>query len=503
MMRAPGRLRPWLAIPVALGLLAGGVVSANVAANASDHRRPGRPRASASATARPTTTATPPVAAPSTTQPTDAPTAAGNVSYPASDAVIANPERGFMRYADCAAGGLSAQTMAGYRAEGVTQVFCMVYLRSSRTSDLTAATLTALQRDLAAIRTAGLTTAPRSAYTDRSAGDDAAPAQVLRHIAQLKPYLRDNADVIATMQTGFVGAWGEWYYTRNFGNAGQVSPTDQANRKAVVDALLDALPTSRALQLRTPALKRGFFGTTAVTSAQAFGGSAAARVGQHNDCFLASADDLGTWTNPTAERPYVQAETTYLPMGGETCATNPPRTDCSTALSELAQFHWSYLNADYHPDVLAGWRGTGCMTDIQRRLGYRLTLVDGTFSATASPGGTMRLRWSVRNDGWAAAYNPRPVQLVLLGAAGSTPRRLPLTADPRRWLPGTTTVVEQSVPLPADLAPGAYRLALALPDPVATLANRPEYAVQTANTGLWDPATGTNDLRHTVTVTAG
>jgi hypothetical protein len=491
-----------MAIPVAIVLTATGALSANGTANAGDHRRPGRPRASATATARPTatTTASPTTASP-TTRPTGAPTAAGNVSYPASDAVIANPERGFMHYADCAGGGLSAQTLSGYRAEGVSQVFCMVYLRSFHTSDIDAATLTRLQRDLSAIRTAGLKTVLRFAYTDSEAGDDAAPAQVLRHIAQLKPYLRDNADVIATVQTGFVGAWGEWYYTRNFGNAGQVSATDQANRRAVVEALLDALPSSRTLQLRTPAIKRGLYGTTAITAAQAFGGSAAARAGQHNDCFLASADDMGTWTNPTAERPYVQAETTYLPMGGETCAPNPPRTDCPTALSELALFHWSYLNADYHPDVLSGWRTGGCMTDIQRRLGYRLTLTDGSFAATASPGGTMQVRLSVRNDGWAAAYNPRPVQLVLLDAAGTTPRRLALTADPRRWLPGTTTVIEQAVTLPADLPPGAYRLALAMPDPAAALAGRPEYAIQTANAGLWDAARGVNDLRHTVTVT--
>jgi hypothetical protein len=358
------------------------------------------------------------------------------------------------------------------------------------------------QRQFDAIRKAGLKTVMRFAYTDDPFGDDAAPAQVLRHIAQLKPYLRANSDVIAVLQTGFVGAWGEWYYTQHFGNAGKTTATDRANRKAVVDALLDALPPSRMVQLRTPAFKRGFYGTTPVTAEQAYSGSAHARVAHHNDCFLASANDVGTFANPGTERPYLQAETTYLAMGGETCAVNVPRSDCASALEEMAKFRWSYLNADYHPEVLSRWRSGGCMPEVQRRLGYRFTLTEGSFTDEGvRPGGTMQVRLGVRNDGWAAPYNPRAVQLVLRNASGSIAGRLPLAASPGKWLPGTTTTVNEAVTLPASLAPGNYRLGLALPDPLASLADRPEYAIRTANTGLWDAARGVNDLKHSITVT--
>ena len=34
---------------------------------------------------------------------------------------------------------------------------------------------------------------------------------------QLKPVLQKNEDVIFVLQAGFVGAWGEWYYTTHFG----------------------------------------------------------------------------------------------------------------------------------------------------------------------------------------------------------------------------------------------------------------------------------------------
>ena len=436
--------------------------------------------------------------------PTPTPTLTGGgalttVSYTGSDAVLANPERGFVHFADCGSTPLSAGTLAGYRAEGVTQVWCMVYLRNFRTRDIDAATLDLLQRQFDAIRTAGLTTILRFAYTDDMVGDDAAPAQVLRHIAQLKPLLRTNAYVISVVQAGFIGAWGEWYYTQNFGNEGRVSATDQANRKAVVDALLDAVPVTRMIQLRYPGLKRAMYGSAALTSGTAYTGTATARLGYHNDCFLASADDMGTFPDPAVDRPYLAGETTYLPMGGETCAVNPPRSQCASALAELAQFHWSYLNADYQPDVLASWRSGGCMTEIQRRLGYRFTLTQGSFGRTASAGGTLPVKISIRNDGFAAPYNARPVQLVLRDSAG-TLHRLSLQSDPRRWLPGTTTTVEQNVTLPANLPAGSYQLGLALPDATSSLAQLPQYSVQTANVGLWNAVGGYNDLSATVAV---
>lgn len=422
--------------------------------------------------------------------------AAVSVSYAGTDADLANPERGLMHYADCSGAPLVVGTLEGWRRDGVTQVFCMVYLREFRERDLDDAVLGLLQRQFDAVRAAGMTTILRFAYTDSEAGDDASPAQVLRHIAQLEPVLAANSSVIATLQAGFVGAWGEWYYTQHFGNAGRISAADAANRKAVVDALLDALGPTRTVQLRTPGFKRSFHGPEALDPASAFDGSARARVGHHNDCFLAGPDDFGTYTDPAVERPYLAADSTYLPVGGETCAVNAPRSECASAIAEMTQFHWSYLNADYHPDVLAGWRSGGCMPEIQRRLGYRFVLTDGTFS---SSGRSVDVRFAVRNDGFSAPYNPRPAQLVLRAGSGAM-TRLPLTTDPRRWAAGSVTTVTETVAVPADLPAGTYQLGLALPDATPALAEVPEYAIRTANADLWIAADGYNDLKASVTV---
>ncbi|WP_438875234.1 DUF4832 domain-containing protein, partial [Bacillus cereus group sp. Bce033] len=59
------------------------------------------------------------------------------------------------------------------------------------------------------------------------------------------------------------------------------------------------------------------------TEAQAFDGSAVSRLGAHNDCFLASATDVGTYSEDPVqrerERDYVAAVASIAPFGGETC----------------------------------------------------------------------------------------------------------------------------------------------------------------------------------------
>ncbi|WP_199439758.1 DUF4832 domain-containing protein [Umezawaea beigongshangensis] len=406
--------------------------------------------------------------------------------YQPSTANIANPERGLYRYSgDCDKSDFSVDVLRQYReAQGITLVMCVFYLAEYRNAPIAQTALDRLQRQFTAARAAGVKFVVRFAYTTAESGDDAPKDRVLSHLDQLAPYLRANADVIGVVQAGFVGAWGEWYYTRNFGDLGVISSTDWANRKAVVDKLLSVLPADRAVQLRTLAYKRTMFPGNA-------------RLGHHNDCFLASPTDMGTYENTSVDYPYLENETRTVPMGGETCGVNAPRSDCPTATAELSRFHWTYLNTDFHQGVLQSWADQGCLAEVTNRLGYRLTLRDGSFPATAARGSGLAVRIGLTNDGYAAPVNPRGAALVLRNTSTGAVTRLPLGADPRTWQPGAHTVA-QTVTVPSSLAPGSYALLLELADPA--LPNRPEYSVRTANTGLWEASTGLNDLRHTVTV---
>ncbi|MEV0380263.1 DUF4832 domain-containing protein [Nonomuraea sp. NPDC050643] len=424
----------------------------------------------------------------------------GSVTYTPTTADIANPERGLYHHTgDCDKNDFSLATLQGYRTgQNISLVMCVFYLAEFRTTAISQAALDQLQQQLDTVRAAGLKMILRFAYTTSTDGADASKTQVLAHLNQLAPYLSANKDVIYLMQAGFIGAWGEWYYTQNFGNAGTVTAADWANRKAVVDKILSVLPSTRMVQLRTPKIKRTMYTTTPVTSGQAYNGSAVARLGHHNDCFLASPDDYGTYENAAVEYPYLQSETAYLAMGGETCNPNPPRSDCPTAKDELSRFHYSYLNTDYHTGVLAGWNTGGCLAEITRSLGYRFALQSGTYPSTASRGGALPISITVKNDGYAAPFNPRGAELVLRDTSTSAVYRLPLNADPRRWAAGATNTISQTLTLPASIPAGSYALLLNLPDPL--LSARPEYAIRVANEGTWEAATGFNKLLHTVTV---
>jgi hypothetical protein len=425
-----------------------------------------------------------------------------SVTYRSSTASMPNPERGLYHHkGDCNRDAFSQATLTAYRTqEHISLVMCIFYLSEFKTSAISDSQLAWFDKQAAAVRGAGLKMVVRFAYTKSEAGDDAKPSQVLAHIDQLSPRLRANSDVIDVVQSGFVGAWGEGYYTQNFGNAGVLSATNWADRKAVIDKLLTAVPATRMVQVRTPQMKRHNYGTAPVASNQAYGATAVARVGHHNDCFLASRTDSGTYVDPATEYPYLQADSRYVAVGGETCRYNPPRSDCPTALSELAMFHYSYLNRDYRPEVLDSWATGGCLSTVAQRLGYRYELTAGLYPSSVARGSTMLVQFGVRDTGFATAHNPRPVFLVLRSTASGAVSRVRLSTDPRRWTAGTTTSVAQNVGIPSTMAPGTYDLLLSLPDPTSSLAARPEYAIRLANDGVWEPATGLNSLLARVTI---
>jgi hypothetical protein len=387
------------------------------------------------------------------------------LSFLPSDEEIPNPERGFHDDIDLVRGG----DFSWVRAEGLTLAFANIRLDAYRSAPLDARLLDALTSGFADVRAAGIKVVLRFVYNDGDQDPDAPRARILEHLRQLQPILAANADVIAVMQAGFIGAWGEWHTSSN----GLDNPADRA---AILAAIVDALPASRMTQVRTPMFKAASFGGPLTAG---FDGSPAARIGHHDDCFLVSDDDLGTYAEPIQTwKDYVAEEGRFTPVGGVSCAINPPRTDCPTALREMDRHHWSFVSALYHHAVLEGWTAQGCMPEMRKRLGYRIALVEVAHSERVAPGGILRLSITLANVGWAAMFNPRSVVVVLGNEQAA------LDVDPRTWEPGSMNTLNVRLRVPADLAPGNYRLALRLPDPL--LPDNPLYAVELANWGVWD-----------------
>ena len=229
-----------------------------------------------------------------------------------------------------------------------------------------------------------------------------------------------------------------------------------------------------------------------ITRAEAHQPTVKARLAGHNDCYLASATDQGTF-NGGSDKEYWKAETKYTIMGGETCDLSN-FCKCDNTLKSLAEQHFSYLNVSYNKEVLRYWEKNGCYDEIKARLGYRLALTEGSYTDHPAAGSPFRVVLKIRNDGFASVMNPRDAELVLADKDGKVVKTYPVSSDPRFWMPGTTTVVDQTINLPEGLS-GEYTLSLNLPDPSEKLRDNPLFSIRLANEDIWDEATGFNLLR--------
>jgi hypothetical protein len=474
------------------------------------------------------------------------------IRYTESAEDFPNPDRGFYRVAETSADSfepLDPDQLKGWRTQqqaddGNYQVFCSLVFRDIiltgfTNQSLSADLLNAIDKDFSTARNAGMKIILRFNYTiDANAGGcpegficppygDASKGTVLGHIAQLKPLLQKNADVISCMQMGFVGTWGENYYSDYFGDpssngAGQMLDQNWIDKGSVIAAILDALPADRMIQVRTPQQKQRYlFGPSiavtvnGMTPDQAYDKTDLARIGFHNDCFLSSADDYGTFedygnsSSPRESsigilREYLMNDSKYTPVGGETCDdTYSPYNDCEPsgqAQTEMRNMHYSFLNCAYNNDVNNDWQTGGCMDAIKKNLGYRFVLTNTIHPAAAAIRGMIySFTCNILNAGYAAPFNEYPAKIILRSKQTSKEYSFSAGSDTRTWYPGKVPVNISLLP-DNSMPAGDYDVFLSLADKYSSLAGRNEYAIRMANDSTWETKTGYNNLRFDLTI---
>src|SRR5690348_1402779 len=224
------------------------------------------------------------------------------ITYKESTEDFPNPERGFYVPHEVYAGKfipLDATVLKNYRTNEQThdsakyKIFSTLCLREYvldifRDNPLSTEFLNGVQSDCNAAREAGVKLILRFSYINKTHSNncadeykicppygDASKQMVLQHIAQLAPVLKKNADVITVLQEGFIGIWGENYYTDYFGDASdngvkRIMDSSWHDRNEVLEALLNALPKDRMVQVRTPQIKQKFvYGAKADVSSKA------------------------------------------------------------------------------------------------------------------------------------------------------------------------------------------------------------------------------------------
>lgn len=418
------------------------------------------------------------------------------VTYTEATGVVYGPERGLYTGFEISSDAdvPTAADISAKRVQGYNLLLLEFNLNQFVSGGgISADYLTVVQKAFDAVRAGGCKAIVRFAYifayneaTDwPSVVTDPEVDKVLDHVEQLQPVLTKNEDVIFVVQAGFVGAWGEWYYSTHFKQPG--SKESYESRKQLTDALLKAVPASRQIELRTPEFKfkLGYEKSLAdtLTADTAHDGSTKSRLGGHNDCFLADAEDKGTFPADSS-RTFWKAESRYTIMGGETCGLSDYGL-CENTIKDLEDYHWTYLNDGYHEGVIARWKTDGCYNTIKERLGYRLVLKDVHYDAI-TVGQQCKVTIRFYNKGFAAPQNPREAWLVWVDPDGGE-EKYPLGFDPCTWHSGYNAAVGAFIPTSEK-----GTLYLELSDPL--LSDKPEYSIPLANTDIFDSATGYNKL---------
>ena len=463
-----------------------------------------------------------------------------NQHYTPSDEVLANPERGLYKMVEFKYHKRTSDSehpeLDELETEEVTSatssledayaqnslVLTLFYLFDFVDADhISQAGIDYVRSVLSNVRARGKKAIVRFGYNNRHPSQwpmEPTAAQIQNHLEDLSDTFTDFEDVIYVVQAGFIGTYGEWYYTTHFGPAkGGVEYSISGDvvsgfehRQAVVQALLDHIPATCQIALRTPEYKACFVSPGSVSQYSAltdFGTDASHRLAFHNDAFLyGHGTDMGTFHQPWQQEMW-KDQGAWLINGGEAPYSSNPIEDMdgytyANVMASIYDYHYSYLHHDtgYHthpgstsPDdgstLMRHWHQQGWMPDIEKMLGYRLYLTDVTVTGpSAASGSTLHVSLTLANSGAARVMRARPMELVLLH--NGTPTVLKADVGDVRQVsggtvsgitvtPGTQTYAFD-LTLTQPLCEGD-KLALWLPDADEDLQSLPAYSIRLAN----------------------
>ena len=431
---------------------------------------------------------------------------------------LANPERGFRfellvgeengpeteTYSNKNA-NVSGWPFADYRDDGIVMAQAYCYLDDYIDCDISPKKLEALQKSFDRARKDGVKFVLRFAYEHSMDSTHPCPTleRILSHMEQHTPLVRKNIDVIYTLQTGWVGAWGEFHSNP------RGLDKDPVAVATILDATLKMLPESRCTMMRCMRYR------TLAEEGAGPGVLDMSRVGFFNDGTLAEPSDGGTFLAGSHEGDpefaQLLKESGDLPIEGELFWFAQPDLRSANALDALYRFinhHYTTFSAVHSNSEFIGsyntidaWKVTPFTADllkaqglpcdenyfannpmpsayeyIRDHFGYRLEVVksEGGFKNGVYSGEV-----SVRNVGFARPINPRKAYLVLFNRKGNA-FEYPLDLDARSFRPWEEISISLDAVLPADAPRGKYRAALWFPDECESIRYRPEYAIAAA-----------------------
>ncbi len=349
--------------------------------------------------------------------------------------------------------------------------------------------------------------------------------QVLRHIEQIKEsgLLEKYADIIAFVEAGLVGKWGEMH-------GGKYVTVDY--KAKVLEAMLQAVPSPIPVTVRTPDIFAEWAGierkdlnnfelinniteseySTTIQENKD-------RVGLFNDGYMGSINDLGTFSNREIETDWINHQTFTSYYGGEFSGAHDYAQSFNTylpenAIPEMYKTHLSYINSNIFPFYKdftfsgeysvegvdnSAYYGQNVFQFIRDHIGYRFVIRKSELTPTVKQGGNITLNFSIENTGFASVV-PAVESYVVLEKDGVF-AYAEADTDCHQWYSCTTTDNSLNIKLPDNLPAGDWNIMLKLNmGTPLSLTNMTGRSIRFANKDVWDSSIGANYLG-TVTVT--
>lgn len=381
--------------------------------------------------------------------------------------------------------------------------------------DLDETFFTNLRKTLQHARENGCTIALRFRY-DANGYLNPEPAtydKMVEHIRQIEAdgLLEDYKDILAFVESGFVGSWGEHW-------GGKYCSFEDKAR--LLDLLLEIVPEEIPVTVRTPLTFTTWAGIEYenIDEYIAEPGSDAARVCLYNDGYMGSNSDLGTYHDRERDLKWVARQSVTSYYGGEFSGNLEFAQQYDTylpenAIPEMYQTHLSYINsniyqlykdytfgAEYDVEGVdnSAYYGETVWKFMRDHLGYRFVVRDSDLSGEVEQGGILTLQADIENTGFANPIMEQKAQLILEKDGNYICTEVDV--DTRQWYSCTTASPEFQMRLPGGLEPGEWNVYFKLSVGDNTLSQAAMRSVQFANNGTWSSALGANYMgRFTVT----
>lgn len=268
----------------------------------------------------------------------------------------------------------------------------------------------------------------------------------------------NNNPMIAFVEMGSVGHWGEWHTYDGEQLSKHIAFPKRVISNQYVQPYIDYF-SDKPLMMRRPheiALQNG--------------------MGLFNDAFgvrESTVDGFLNWytngyTNwlTDEEEPAMPDFWTKAPSGGEFAGASDLFSDGSIeeVIQEAKLTHVSWMGPNAPSQEPAGGPLQSNIDRFLTTIGYRFVISEESHEEEVKAGGTLKIKLNVSNRGVAPFYFNWPLELSLTDSAGVVKVTKITQTDIRKWLPGNSEAASELV-LPSNLPKGEYTVNAAILDP--------------------------------------